>query len=273
LTAKEIYGKIHELSDISPLIHCITNPISINFCANAILALSCRPMMAEHPCEVREITEGADALLLNLGNITDVRMRSMEISARCASEKDIPCILDLVGTACSELRRNYANGLLGKCRFTVIKGNYSEIYAMAESDYHSAGVDADASLDIEKIGISAVRLAKKYGCTVMASGKTDIVTDGTRMIHIYNGSPRLAKVTGTGCVLGALCACFLSVCDGLCSAVAACVLLGICGEMSESVLGNGSYAVGILDNISRITEKDIENNIKIKEMNRVNEKV
>jgi len=137
LTAKEIYGKIHELSDISPLIHCITNPISINFCANAILALSCRPMMAEHPCEVREITEGADALLLNLGNITDVRMRSMEISARCASEKDIPCILDLVGTACSELRRNYANGLLGKCRFTVIKGNYSGFFWSAQSNHMS----------------------------------------------------------------------------------------------------------------------------------------
>lgn len=273
MTTKDMSGTMKRLSELSSLIHCITNPISINFCANVILALSCRPMMAEHPREVYEITDGADALLLNLGNITDARMESMKISAKCAAEKGIPCVLDLVGTACSELRREFAYKLLCDNKFTVIKGNYSEICAMADKDYHSAGVDADTSLDIERAGSAALKLAKEYGCTVMASGKTDIVTDGKRMMHVYNGSPRLAKVTGTGCVLGALCACFLCACDNFSASVYACVLLGICGEMAEDVRGFGSYAVKVIDNISLITEKDIEENIRIKEICIANEEV
>ena len=117
-----------------PLIHCITNPISINQCANAILAIGARPIMAEHPSEVREITETSDALMLNLGNITDARMVSMKNALLAAKEKGIPAILDAVGIACSKLRRNYISELLEIGIPTVIKGNYSEIYAL----YHDA---------------------------------------------------------------------------------------------------------------------------------------
>ena len=92
-----------------PLIHCITNPISINQCANGILAIGARPMMAEHPKEVSEITRTAQALMLNLGNITDARMESMLISAKTANEMGIPILLDAVGIACSTLRREYVH--------------------------------------------------------------------------------------------------------------------------------------------------------------------
>ena len=95
-----------------PLIHCITNPISINQCANAILAIGARPIMAEHPLEVQEITETAAALMLNLGNITDARMLSMKTSHLAAKGKNIPVILDAVGIACSRLRRDYIAELL-----------------------------------------------------------------------------------------------------------------------------------------------------------------
>ena len=89
-----------------PLIHCITNPISINQCANAILAVGGRPIMAEHPMEVAEITRTAKALMLNLGNITDARMESIRISAKTATENGIPILLDAVGVTCSQLRRD-----------------------------------------------------------------------------------------------------------------------------------------------------------------------
>ena len=108
----EVCGAVREKR---PLIHCITNPISINQCANAILAAGARPIMAEHPAEVKEITETADALMLNLGSITDARMQSMEISLRAATEKGIPVVLDVVGTACSTLRREFAARLLLIC--------------------------------------------------------------------------------------------------------------------------------------------------------------
>ena len=156
--------------DRRPLIHCITNPISINQCANAVLAAGARPIMAEHPAEVKEITESADALVLNLGNITDVRMESMEIALRAAKEKGIPVVLDAVGTACSGLRRVFAARLLATAKPAVLKGNYSEIYALYRTAYRSAGVDADAALGEDEVREAAGELAGKYGITVLASG-------------------------------------------------------------------------------------------------------
>ena len=137
-----------KVKECHPLIHCITNPISIHQCANAILAVGARPMMAEHPKEVREITESADALLLNLGNITDARMESMMISTKAAKQKGIPIVLDAVGVACSTLRRSFARELLKTVSPTVIKGNYSEISALYHEKYHSVGVDADALVGV-----------------------------------------------------------------------------------------------------------------------------
>ena len=117
------------------LIHCITNPISINQVANTILALGARPVMAEHPAEAEEITSTASSLLLNLGNITDVRMQSMKISLKTANDKGIPVTLDVCGAACSSLRRAYIKELLSKGSLTVIKGNYSEILALTDETY------------------------------------------------------------------------------------------------------------------------------------------
>ena len=125
-----------------PLIHCITNPISIHACANVVLALGARPIMAEHPAEVAQITATAGALMLNLGNITDVRMKSMEISLRTAKENEIPVLLDLVGTACSDLRFHYAKHLMEIGGIAVLKGNMSELLAIAGCPSHSIGVDA-----------------------------------------------------------------------------------------------------------------------------------
>ena len=122
---KESRAKAH-------LIHCITNPISMNQCANTILALGSKPIMAEHPEEVAEITRTASALLLNLGNISDVRMTSMKISLKEANDKDIPAVLDAVGVSCSALRRRFVSELiktgtiLRSYRFTTIHIRVSE---------------------------------------------------------------------------------------------------------------------------------------------------
>ena len=127
---------------IRPLIHCITNPISIHDCAKVVLDAGGRPIMAEHPREVEQITETAQALMLNLGNITDVRMESMKRSLAAANKKGIPVLLDLVGVACSDLRREYASELLQTGTISVLKGNMSEILEMAGEESHSIGIDA-----------------------------------------------------------------------------------------------------------------------------------
>ena len=249
-----------------PLIHCITNPISINQCANAVLAVGARPIMAEHPREVREITRTADALMLNLGNITDARMESMLLSARTAAEKGIPILLDAVGVACSTLRREYIRELLRTATPTVIKGNYSEINALCQEAYHSSGVDADSGLVVEAIDAAAVELARRYRCTILASGKVDIVTDGHRLVHIHNGTPQLSTITGTGCMLGALCAAYLSAAPNLDAAVTACAMLGICGQVAETDRGSGSFQSNLMDALSTLSEADLEHYLNLEEI-------
>ena len=255
---QEIRKKVKENH---PLIHCITNPISIHQCANAILAVGARPIMAEHPLEVREITESADALLLNLGNITDVRMESMMISAKAAKEKGIPIVLDAVGVACSGLRRNFAFDLFDTVVPTIIKGNYSEINALCHKRYHSVGVDADTTLDVDSVSKGAEKLAETYGTVILASGKTDIMTDGKRLFYGDNGSPQMATVTGTGCMLGALCAAYLSQGEAMNAARAACTVLGICGQLAETEEGSGMFMTNLMNMLSVVKDDEIRKNI------------
>lgn len=248
----------HAVMQKSPLIHCITNPISINQCANALLAVGARPIMAEHPREVREITETADALVLNLGNITDARMESMKIAFQTAKEKKIPVIVDAVGAACSGLRRDYFEKLMTLGTADIIKGNYSEIYALDHAEYRSNGVDAALGLEKENVMRAACGLSKKHRAAILASGKTDLVADGCKILEIRNGSPQLSFVTGTGCMLGALCGAYLSAAPGASAAAAACAVLGICGQLAQTQKGSGSFMVSLMDALCTLTDEEAE---------------
>jgi hydroxyethylthiazole kinase len=257
----------------SPLIHCITNPISIQACANTVLALGARPVMAEHPDEVAEITKTAQALVLNLGNITDVRMRSMPIAATVASEKNIPMVLDTVGVACSKHRRIFANTLLSTFPFATVKGNYSEIYALYQEEYHACGVDADETLEEEKVLDAAVHLARSYRTVLLASGKTDIITDGRRCYYIKNGTEQLARVTGTGDMLGVLCGCYLAAKTDIMAVVAACAMLGVCGELAETTMGSGSFMVNLMDRLSRLKREELFKYVSMEEKDEQKENI
>lgn len=249
----------------APLIHCITNPISINQCANVILAIGARPIMAQHPKEAGEITSTADALLLNLGNITDVRIKSMKISARAAYKKNIPFVIDCVGVACSKIRRKIALKIVAKYKPAIIKGNYSEIYAMYKSGYKSAGVDSDKGLDAGVILKAAKEIAVKYECVILASGKTDIITDGKKTYLMNNGCKQLSHITGTGCMLGALATSYLSKTEPIYAAVLACAMLSIAGEKGEKANKNGSFMTELMDNISSFDINGLEDEIKLEE--------
>ena len=249
-----------------PLIHCITNPISINQCANGILAIGARPMMAEHPKEVSEITRTAQALMLNLGNITDARMESMLRSAQTAKDENIPFLLDAVGIACSTLRREYVKALLNTAIPTVIKGNYSEILALYRDSYRSSGVDADSGLDIYTVDHAAISLAHSLKTVHLASGKVDIITDGKRLYHIHNGTPLLSQITGTGCLQGTLCASYLSAKPGIEAVITGSSVLGICGELARTDRGTGTFLCSLMDRLSTLTDTEIEQTLKVKEI-------
>ncbi|MBQ6622522.1 MAG: hydroxyethylthiazole kinase [Mogibacterium sp.] len=255
--------KIREtLRQTAPLIHCITNPISINQCANAILATGARPIMAEHPEEVAEITSTAASLMLNLGNITDVRMSSMRRAAAAAAAAEIPVTLDLCGISCSTMRREYTLRFLSDFPVTLLKGNYSEILSLEEASHRSSGVDAMEGLDTDTILHAAAVLARHYHCFVLASGKTDILSNGNKAILLENGTPQLASVTGTGCMLGALCASYLAAERTLEAVAAACLLLGIAGEEAETELGSGSFCIRLLDRLSTLGDDVLAQKMK-----------
>lgn len=244
---------ISEIRKDTPLIHAITNPISINACANLTLALGARPIMAEHPREVLEIARKADALLINLGNITNARMKS---AFRMITLKK-RCVLDLVGVSCSTLRLNFARKLIKKRVPEIIKGNYSEIAALLNG-HKTRGVDAENITEEEVIACSK-ELAEKYKTVILASGKVDIVTDGKTLYKVKNGTERMGETTGTGCMLGMFCTCALSVNTPLEAAKGACIAFGICGEESDE----NNFETNLMNNIRSLTDEKINDKKRV----------
>lgn len=256
-----------KLIETSPLIHCITNPISINDCANFVLALGGKPIMAEHPLEVEEITAKAKALALNIGNITDARMKSIKLSAKKATELNIPWVIDIVGVSCSKLRLNYVKELIDTLTPSIIKGNMSEIKAISFIESHSNGIDAtkaDATTkeNIDDNILIAKNLANKYNTVVVASGKIDIVTDGNAVYTVENGCDTMSLVTGTGCVLNVLIGTMLSVAPPLNASVMATALLGVAGELSDNTKGTGSFKINLLDAVSLMSGEKMKEKSK-----------
>lgn len=258
----------------APLIHCITNPISINDCANILLAIGARPIMAEHPDEVAEITAIAKGLALNLGNITDARMASMKISAGAAKDKGIPFVFDLVGLSCSRLRQKYAKELLQIAVPDIIKGNISELRTLLGlPTTPGMGIEAGQKEMVTKENaLEYAKLfqkqAREYHTVLLATGPIDLVVSSEEAYIIANGSNALASITGTGCMNNVLAGACLAGVHGISSqttnntlaAILSCLLLGIAGENIQDIYlnqGPGSFHYSLMDSISKLTPQTI----------------
>lgn len=257
----------HLVKEQKPLIHCITNHISINDCANVVLAVGAKPIMAEHLAEVPEITATAKALAVNLGNITDRRMQSMLLSGKVARENDIPSIIDLVGVGCSRLRLDFANQFISKCRPSVIKGNMSECKALCSTGSNAKGIDVGDQDIITSDNLDdSVRmlqaLSLKTGAVVTATGAVDIITDGRDTYFIANGCEMLSMITGTGCMLNVLIASFISGKHIMAGALLATALMGISGQISQHVRGTGMFRAVLLDNIFSLSDDEFAEKIR-----------
>ena len=252
-----------------PLIHCITNPISINDCANMVLATGGKPIMAEHPLEVAEITSVSKALGVNLGNITDIRMESMLISGKVAFKNKIPQVIDLVGVGCSKLRLDYGRKYIEECDPDVIKGNMSEIKSIYGLESNAKGIDVGVCDVITENNLDEnIKMLKSLsletGSIIVATGIIDIITNGIHTYLISNGCEMLSMITGTGCMLNVLIASYISSGDVLGGVILAVGLMGICGELSQNVKGTGSFRVELLDNIFSISDDIIREKLQIK---------
>ena len=254
---------LRHVEETKPLIHCITHPITMNDCANLVLAVGASPNMASHPEEAAEFVSLASVLAVNLGNIADDRMEGMQRAAARANELGIPILIDAVGVSCSTLRRRFAHDFIETYHPAVIKGNGSEIRALCGLDSHGSGVDAGAADAVTADTFAAA--AEEFGAyaaahqaVVLASGPVDVVTDGTQACGIANGTPVLAKLTGTGCMLGVLTAVYMSDHKPWHAAVLAAAAMGIAGEQAaEESKGMGSFHIGLFDAISNVTLADI----------------
>jgi hydroxyethylthiazole kinase len=159
---------------------------------------------------------------------------------------------------------NFVKKLLENSIPAVIKGNYSELMALY-TDYTSSGVDSEA-IDIARIDRVCKELATRYGTVILASGKTDIVTDGKRLFHVNNGTAKLCSVTGTGCMQGALCAVLMAAEVPLDAALKSALVMGVCGELAYTEKGSGSFMVSLMDKLSTIGDEEFNKNIKMEEI-------
>ncbi len=249
----------------APIVHNITNHVVMNITANALLAAGASPIMAHAAGEMAEIVHIADALVLNIGTLSPDWISSMFLAGCAARRKGIPVALDPVGAGASRLRTRTALDLLEEIRPAILRGNASEIMALAGTLTVSRGVDssrsADAALD------SARLLAERYGCTVVVSGEIDLVLSSAKLYHIYGGHNLMPKITGMGCTATALVA--------ACAAVALSPFEGAVGGMTmmaaaggfagESAHGPASFQTLFLDTLYGLTRKHLETHAHITE--------
>lgn len=262
---QELVKARNAVKDRKPLIHGMTGAVAVNDCANVVLAIGASPIMAEHPDEVEDITAHAAALAVSLANITEARMCSIMKSGMVAHFNYIPSVIDVVGVTCSSLRMKFAKKFISECRPAVIKGNISEIKAMAGASYASTGVDVSGSDAVgngdkerlRQMGELIRGYAKETSSVVLASGEVDIISDGHKIYYVKNGSPYMAKVTGTGCMLNVITAAYLSETTPLIATILAAVTLGISGELADSSRGYGTYHISLIDRLSTLGDEDI----------------
>ena len=252
-----------------PLIHNITNYVTVNDVANVLLACGASPIMADDEGEVEEITAICSGLNINIGTLNSRTITSMLLAGKKANLLGHPVVLDPVGAGASQLRTDTANRLLREVKFTVIRGNISEIKTLASGAGTTKGVDADVADKVTEENLdSAVAFAKAFaartGAVVAITGAIDIVADAHKAYCIRNGHPMMSSITGTGCQLSALTAAFVTANPDqpLEAAAAAVCAMGLAGEIAHSRLssldGNSTYRNYIIDAVYNMTPAQLE---------------
>ena len=256
----------------APLVQCITNFVTVNDCANIILAAGGSPSMADDVREAAEAVRGSAALVCNLGAIAAVD--AMVSAGKTANELGKPVVLDPVAAGNTALRRQESGRLLAGVQFAAIRGNASEIRALARGELTGSGVDVsgeDAVSDatLPRTVETARLLAKQTGAVVAVSGPIDVVTDGGQTILLRNGCATMARITGSGCMLTSLLGAFCGADPGhpfeaACAAIAA---MGVAGDLAEerrlrNGTGNATFRTDLIDAVFNLTEEQLNGRVR-----------
>lgn len=267
------FGSIlNAVREKKPRIHCITNYVTANDCANILLSCGASPIMADAPEESAEITALCNGLVINLGTLSAQRLEAMLLSGKKANELSIPVVLDPVGAGASVFRTNAALKLLEQVKFTAIRGNLSEIKVLAGKEYSAHGVDtADIPANgIEETAELAKSFSRRFDIVTVITGAEDIAANSDTAYVISNGHPIMSRITGCGCMLSALTAAFIAANSDntLISAAAAVSTMDICGEIAARQMkpseGNASCRDHIIDAVFNIRGQEVDKQAKIR---------
>jgi hydroxyethylthiazole kinase len=268
LSAADLWSDLVAVRERSPLVHCITNLVVINFNANVLLAAGASPVMAHAHEEVRDMAGIAQALVLNIGTLDPYWVQSMKLALAAAVARGIPSVLDPVGAGATPYRNATLESLLVVAAPSVIRGNGSEIMSMAGAAVKTRGVDSSAAVG-DALGAAQALAARTEG-VVCVSGETDHVLDaGRRWARLSNGHPWMTRITGVGCSATALVGAFCAVQPDVWRATtAAMAFLGVAGEVAAEKtqargLGVGSMAVQLLDELQLLDRPAFESRLKL----------
>lgn len=272
---KNVGETFEKIRQKNPLTHCITNSVTINDCANAVLAIGGSPFMAEDAEELEEVVAIADALVINIGKLSKEQINSMNLSAEAANRTDTPIVLDPVGVGVTELRNNTTLNLINNYDIAAIRGNISEIKAIAKLtgiiDDNNAAKGVDVNIDdiITEENLKAnaeiiKELANELDTTILASGPIDILSDGETTIAIDNGDDMMPLITGSGCMLSSIVGSCIGGSSPLEGTLVAILAMNIAGEKARAKVderdeGTGSFRAYIIDYLYKTNGESLVN--------------
>lgn len=254
-----------------PLVHNITNYVTVNDCANITLAAGGSPIMADDINEVEDIISICDALVMNIGTLNERTVSSMLKAGKKANQLNKPVILDPVGAGASALRTNTAVTLLNEIHFAVVRGNMSEIKALALGSGTTKGVDANINdvLSIENLSeivFSAQEFSRKTGAVIAITGKDDLVVSAEAAYLIHNGHSMMSRITGAGCMLTSVIGVYAGANpNGILQAVVSAIaMMGLAGEIAyQEGIGTASFRTNLIDAVSLLTDTQLEEGARI----------
>lgn len=265
ITADGLWADVEAVRDRRPLVHNITNYVVMNSTANALLAIGASPVMAHAVDEAADMAAIADAVVINIGTLSPPWVDAMHLAMRTAREHGTPIVLDPVGAGATSYRTTTAEQLITDVAPTIIRGNASEIMAVAAAGATTRGVDS--SEESASAADAATALVDRTGAVVVVTGATDLVITADGATALDNGHPLMARVTGLGCTASALCGAFAAVQpDAARAAAHAIAVSGIVGELAAGhAQGPGTLQLHLLDRLHDFTAAQVAEHLRVRD--------